>query len=44
MSALLSQESVRDQIVKGTGTQFDPRFSKIMLEMMDEDKDYKMRE
>ena len=40
----LSQESVRDQIVKGTGTQFDPRFSKIMLEMMDEDKDYKMRE
>ena len=40
----LSQDSVRDQIVKGTGSQFDPKFSKIMLEMMDEDKEYKMRE
>lgn len=40
----LTQDKVRDQIVKGTGTQFDPRFAKIMLDMMDEDPDYKMRE
>ncbi len=26
------------------GTQFDPECAKVLLEMMDEDKDYQMRE
>lgn len=26
------------------GTQFDPKFAKIMLEMIEEDKNYDMRE
>ena len=29
-------EKVREELVKGMGTQFDPRFAKIMLEMIDE--------
>ncbi|MCR5232320.1 MAG: response regulator [Lachnospiraceae bacterium] len=40
----LSQEQVRAEIVKGSGTQFDPAFADIMLEMIDEDFDYHMRE
>ena len=40
----MSQERVREEIEKGRGTQFDPRFADIMLEMMAEDKDYKLRE
>ena len=40
----LPQEVVREEIEKGKGTQFDPRFACIMLEMMDEDVDYEMRE
>ncbi|MBQ7487048.1 MAG: response regulator [Clostridia bacterium] len=40
----LRQEEVRAEIEKGSGTQFDPRFAKIMLEMIDEDRDYRMRE
>ena len=40
----LSQEVVREEIEKGKGTQFDPRFASIMLEMMGEDVDYEMRE
>ena len=40
----LPQEVVRQEIEKGMGTQFDPRFASIMLEMMDEDVDYEMRE
>ena len=30
--------------MNGIGTQFDPAFAKIMLEMMDEDPEYTMRE
>ena len=41
---VLPQEVVRDEVEKGIGTQFDPDFAKIMLKMIDEDKDYKMRE
>ena len=41
---VLPQETVREQIETGMGTQFDPRFAEIMLEMMDEDTEYKMRE
>ncbi len=41
---VLSQEYVRNEIEKGRGTQFDPEFAAIMLGMIDEDKDYNMRE
>lgn len=40
----LPQEKVRKEIEKGKGTQFDPVFADIMLRIMDEDKDYKLRE
>lgn len=40
----MPQSRVRDEIKKGIGTQFDPRFAKIMLEMIAEDKKYKLRE
>lgn len=41
---VLPQEVVRGEIEKGKGTQFDPVFADIMLQMMDEDKDYQMHE
>ena len=37
---MLPQEVVREEIEKGKGTQFDPKFADIMLKMIDEDKDY----
>lgn len=40
----LPQEVVRSEIEKGRGTQFDPQFADIMLTMIDEDVDYRMRE
>ncbi|MBQ9332920.1 MAG: HD-GYP domain-containing protein [Lachnospiraceae bacterium] len=40
----LSQETVRAEIEKGKGTQFDPEFADIMLTMIDEDTEYDMRE
>ncbi len=41
---ILPQEVVRGEIEKGKGTQFDPVFADIMLQMIDEDKDYEMHE
>ena len=41
---VMSQEKVREQIENGKGSQFDPRFADIMLEMIDGDKEYRMRE
>ena len=41
---ILPQEVVRSEIEKGKGTQFDPVFADIMLQMIDEDKDYVMHE
>lgn len=41
---VLPQEVVRAEILKGRGTQFDPICADILLEMIDEDKEYKMRE
>lgn len=41
---VLSQEVVRSEIEKGRGTQFDPELTEIVLAMIDEDKDYRMRE
>ncbi len=40
----LPQEVVRSEIAKGKGTQFDPAIADIMLEMIDEDKSYHMKE
>jgi len=41
---VMSQDKVRSEIENGMGTQFDPRFAKLMLELIGEDKDYSMRE
>lgn len=41
---ILPQEVVRAEIVKGKGTQFDPQCADMMLEMIDEDKEYVMKE
>lgn len=38
----LPQEIVREEIAKGKGSQFDPAIADIMLEMMDEDINYKL--
>jgi len=40
----MPQSRVREQIEGGRGTQFDPRFADIMLQMIDEDTEYRMRE
>lgn len=40
----LPQPIVREEIVKGTGTQFDPKFAKIMLHLIDLDSEYEMVE
>jgi putative two-component system response regulator len=40
----MEQSKVREQIEKGKGTQCDPKFADIMIQMIDEDKDYRMRE
>ncbi len=40
----LPQEVVRGEIEKGKGTQFDPVFADIMIQMIEEDKDYQLRE
>ena len=41
---ILSQDIVRNEIKTGKGTQFDPAFADIMLDMIEEDKDYILRE
>lgn len=41
---VLPQEKIREEMLRGKGSQFDPRFAEIMLSMMDEDTDYQMRE
>ncbi len=40
----LPQQLVREEIVKGAGSQFDPEIARIMQRMMDEDLEYKLRE
>ena len=42
--AAMPQDKVRSEIEQGMGTQFDPTYAKIMLQLIDEDKDYTMRE
>lgn len=41
---ILPQSVAREEIAKGRGTQFDPQFADVLLEMIDEDKEYRMRE
>lgn len=40
----LPQEKVREEIVKGMGTQFDPEVASIVLQMIDNDPEYKLKE
>ena len=42
--ATLPQDKVREELVRCRGTQFDPAFADIMIEIMDEDKEYQLRE
>lgn len=41
---VLPQSKVREEIENGRGTQFDPVFADIMISMIDDDKQYLMRE
>lgn len=40
----LPQDVVRNEIEKGIGTQFDPRIARVMLQMIDDDTNYDMRQ
>ena len=40
----LSQDKVREEIVKGAGTQFDPYYARLMLHLIDVDTEYEMKE
>ncbi|MCR5537143.1 MAG: diguanylate cyclase [Succinivibrio sp.] len=40
----LPQATVRAEIIGGMHKQFDPRFATIMVDMIDDDKEYRMRE
>ena len=40
----LPQQTVRAEILKGRGQQFDPYYADIMLSMIDEDVHYRLRE
>ena len=41
---VLPQHVVRKEFVEKSGIQFDPVYAKVMVEMIDEDTDYQMRE
>ncbi len=40
----IPQDKVREEIVKSTGSQFDPAFAKLMLHMIDLDTEYNLKE
>ena len=40
----LPKEIVREEIIKGRGTQFDPEIADIMLQLMEEDVAFRMRQ
>lgn len=40
----IPQQKVREELVKGIGTQFDPEYARIMLHLIDEDLEYEMSE
>lgn len=39
---VMSQERVKEELKKGRGTQFDPFYADIMLQMVEEDTEYRM--
>lgn len=41
---VLPQQVIREELVKGRGSQFDPQFADIMIQMIDEDKEYRLHE
>ena len=41
---IMAQSQVREEIEKGKGTQFDPFFAEIMIQMIDDDIRFTMRE
>lgn len=41
---VMSQEAVREQIEKGRGTQFDSKIAEIMLDIIDADTEYKLKQ
>ncbi len=40
----IPQQLVREEFVKGTGTQFDPVYARIMIHFIDLDSEYQMKE
>ena len=40
----MDQKAVRKQFEMGKGTQFDPDFADIIIQMIDEDEDYQLRD
>jgi putative nucleotidyltransferase with HDIG domain len=42
--AALPQDVVREEILKGRGSQFDPKIADIMLEMIEDDTEYVLRQ
>lgn len=41
---VIPQDVVKEELIKGSGTQFDPRFAAIMLDIIAEDTDYTLHE
>ncbi|WP_051656526.1 HD-GYP domain-containing protein [Butyrivibrio sp. AE3004] len=41
-SGVMKQQKVREEIERGKGTQFDPKIADILLQMIDDDKNYVM--
>ncbi len=41
-SGVMKQKKVREEIERGKGTQFDPEIADILLQMIDDDKNYVM--
>lgn len=42
--SILPQKKVREEMVEGMGTRFDPEFARIMIRMIDRDTEYKLKE
>ncbi len=40
----IPQQDVREEFVKGSGTQFDPEYARIMIHLIDIDTEYEMKE
>ena len=40
----MAQQAVRAEIVRCSGTQFDPDIAQVMLSMIDDDTEYTMHE